>query len=89
MRAQGITVSSVSLGDGAAKEIMQMIAQEGGGRYYETNDPNNMPQIFTKETMQASAPRSKKTSSARSSPAIIPSSQVMKKPSFLSCSVTS
>jgi Ca-activated chloride channel family protein len=54
MRAQGITVSSVSLGDGAAKEIMQIIAQEGGGRYYETNDPNNMPQIFTKETMQAS-----------------------------------
>lgn len=54
MRAQGITVSSVSLGDGAAKEIMQMIAQEGGGRYYETNDPTNMPQIFTKETMQAS-----------------------------------
>jgi Mg-chelatase subunit ChlD len=54
MRAQGITVSSVCLGDGAAKEIMQMIAQEGGGRYYETNDPTNMPQIFTKETMQAS-----------------------------------
>lgn len=54
MRAQGITVSSVALGDGAAKDIMQLIAQEGGGRYYETNDPNNMPQIFTKETMQAS-----------------------------------
>jgi uncharacterized membrane protein len=54
MRAQGMTVSSVSLGDGAAKDIMQMIAQEGGGRYYETNDPTNMPQIFTKETMQAS-----------------------------------
>ncbi len=54
MRAQGMTVSSVSLGDGAAKDLMQMIAQEGGGRYYETNDPANMPQIFTKETMQAS-----------------------------------
>jgi Ca-activated chloride channel homolog len=54
MRAQGMTVSSVALGDGAAKEVMQLIAQEGGGRYYETNDPNNMPQIFTKETMQAS-----------------------------------
>ncbi len=54
MRAQGMTVSSVCLGDGAAKEVMQMIAQEGGGRYYETNDPANMPQIFTKETMQAS-----------------------------------
>lgn len=54
MRSQGMTVSSVSLGDGAAKDLMQMIAQEGGGRYYETNDPTNMPQIFTKETMQAS-----------------------------------
>jgi uncharacterized membrane protein len=54
MRGQGITVSSVALGNGAAKEIMQMIAREGGGRYYETDDPNNMPQIFTKETMQAS-----------------------------------
>lgn len=31
-----------------------MIAEEGGGRYYETDDPANMPQIFTKETMQAS-----------------------------------
>jgi len=54
MRSQGMTISSVSLGDGAAKEVMEMIATEGGGRYYETNDPSNMPQIFTKETMQAS-----------------------------------
>ncbi|MFT4176824.1 MAG: VWA domain-containing protein [Luteolibacter sp.] len=54
MRAQGMTISTVALGDGAAKDLMQMIASEGGGRYYETNDPTNMPQIFTKETMQAS-----------------------------------
>jgi Ca-activated chloride channel family protein len=54
MRAQGMTVSSVSLGAGAAKDVMQLIAQEGGGRYYETEDPATMPQIFTKETMQAS-----------------------------------
>ncbi len=54
MRSQGMTVSSVALGNGAAKEIMQLIADEGGGRYYETDDPANMPQIFTKETMQAS-----------------------------------
>lgn len=54
MRSQGITVSSVCLGEGAAKDVMQLIAQEGGGRFYETNDPSTMPQIFTKETMQAS-----------------------------------
>jgi len=54
MASQRITVSTVALGQGAAKELMQTIADEGKGRYYETNDPANMPQIFTKETMQAS-----------------------------------
>ncbi len=50
----GVTVSSVALGDGAARELLSSIAEVGNGRYYETNDPANMPQIFTKETMQAS-----------------------------------
>ncbi len=54
MRAQGMTVSSVCLGEGAAKDVMQLIAQEGGGRFYETTEAANLPQIFTKETMQAS-----------------------------------
>ncbi len=65
MWAQGMTVLSAFLGDGAAKSLMEMIATEGGGRYYETNDPRNMPQIFTKETMQDSVPRSRRTSTAR------------------------
>ncbi|GAA5496771.1 hypothetical protein Rhal01_02956 [Rubritalea halochordaticola] len=54
MASQRITISTVALGDGAAKELMAAISQEGKGRYYETTDPSNMPQIFTKETMQAS-----------------------------------
>jgi Mg-chelatase subunit ChlD len=49
----GITVSTVALG-GADKELLTSIAEIGRGRYYETDDPNNVPQIFTKETMQAS-----------------------------------
>ncbi|MEN1681164.1 MAG: VWA domain-containing protein [Planctomycetota bacterium] len=49
----GITVSTVALG-GADKELLSAIAEVGRGRYYETNDPSNVPQIFTKETMQAS-----------------------------------
>ncbi|MGJ8672800.1 VWA domain-containing protein [Rubritalea sp.] len=49
-----MTVSTVALGSGAAKDLMQRIASEGMGRYYETNDPAKMPQIFTKETMKAS-----------------------------------
>jgi Ca-activated chloride channel homolog len=50
----GATVSSVALGDGAARELLQQIAEAGNGRYYETTDPNNVPQIFTRETLQAS-----------------------------------
>ena len=49
----GITVSTVALGD-ADRHLMATIADIGRGRYYETNDPGNVPQIFTKETMQAS-----------------------------------
>lgn len=53
MADSGITVSTVALGEGAARELMAAIAQEGRGRYYETIDPASVPQIFTKETMQA------------------------------------
>ena len=49
----GITVSTVALG-GADKHLLASIAEIGRGRYYETDDPSNVPQIFTKETMQAS-----------------------------------
>jgi uncharacterized membrane protein len=52
MAAAGITVSTVALGD-ADKQLMAVIAELGGGRFYETNDPANVPQIFTKETMEA------------------------------------
>lgn len=49
----GITVSTVALGQ-ADRGLMASIAEQGKGRFYETNDPANVPQIFTRETMQAS-----------------------------------
>lgn len=49
----GITVSTVALG-GADRALLAAIAEIGKGRYYETTDPENVPQIFTRETMQAS-----------------------------------
>ena len=54
MASEMMTVSTVALGQSSAKDLMQMIAQEGRGRYYETDDAEKMPQIFTKETMKAS-----------------------------------
>jgi Ca-activated chloride channel family protein len=50
----GVTVSCVAMGEGAARSLLSQIAETGKGRYYETNDPANVPQIFTKETMHAS-----------------------------------
>ncbi|RYD30146.1 MAG: VWA domain-containing protein, partial [Verrucomicrobiaceae bacterium] len=49
----GVTVSTVGMGDGAVGDLLQGIAEVGKGRYYQTNDPSNVPQIFTKETIQA------------------------------------
>ena len=50
----GVTVSTVALGDGAAGDLLQSIAEIGKGRFYAASDPNSVPQIFTRETMQAS-----------------------------------
>lgn len=54
MADAGMTVSTVAMGDGAARELLSQMAEAGNGRYYETTAPENVPQIFTRETMQAS-----------------------------------
>jgi len=53
MASEGITVSTVALGEDADRQLLSSIAEAGHGRFYETNDPSNVPQIFTKETMEA------------------------------------
>jgi len=50
MSAAGISISSVSIGQGANVKLMQSIAEWGGGRAYYTDDPANIPKIFTGET---------------------------------------
>lgn len=54
MADSGITVSTIALGQGAAGDLLQEIAQVGRGRFYESNEAESLPQIFTKETTQAS-----------------------------------
>jgi hypothetical protein len=41
----------VSLGSGAARELMARIALLGKGRSYHTEDPRDVPRIFTSETL--------------------------------------
>ncbi|RPI74824.1 MAG: VWA domain-containing protein, partial [Desulfobacteraceae bacterium] len=50
MLDERITISTVSVGSGADINLMRQIAKWGGGRAYFTEDPNNIPRIFTDET---------------------------------------
>lgn len=52
MAQNRITVSAVGVGGGADRTLLHMIAERGNGRFYHTDDANNIPKIFTKETTQ-------------------------------------
>lgn len=54
MVAARITLSSVAVGNGADAALLEELAQIGGGRYYLCEDPSSVPQIFAKETVEAS-----------------------------------
>ena len=49
--ADGITMSTVAMGADADRGLMATLANVGKGRYYYTDDPRNVPRIFTSETM--------------------------------------
>jgi uncharacterized membrane protein len=48
---EGVTVSTVSIGEGHDVPWLQEMAELGGGRFHFTNRAANLPQIFTQETM--------------------------------------
>ena len=54
MAGARMTVSTVAVGQGADQQLLEQIANVGGGRYYFTDDPMSVPQIFAKETIEAS-----------------------------------
>ncbi|HME60801.1 MAG TPA: VWA domain-containing protein, partial [Candidatus Binatia bacterium] len=51
MARDGITVSTVSVGNDADVQLMTDIAKNGKGRGYVALDPQTIPQIFTTETL--------------------------------------
>ncbi|MBL0922433.1 MAG: VWA domain-containing protein, partial [Phycisphaerales bacterium] len=50
LNEQGITVSTIAVGDGADSATLSAIAYDGGGEFYRVVDPNVLPRIFLKET---------------------------------------
>ncbi len=52
MDAAQVTVSTVGIGSDADTNLLQELAQLGHGRYYDGNDPFDLPQLLVKETQQ-------------------------------------
>ncbi|MDK2787307.1 MAG: hypothetical protein PWP07_532 [Epulopiscium sp.] len=53
MKASGITLSTVAVGRSSDTVLLEELAQNGGGRYYYTDEFSDLPKIFMKETMMA------------------------------------
>lgn len=54
MAAENITVTTVGLGGGVDENLLRMISDTGGGRFYRVADPQSLPRIFTRETEMVS-----------------------------------
>jgi uncharacterized membrane protein len=52
--ADGITISTVAVGQGADTETLEYIAEKCGGRYYYTDASNDVPKIFAQEVYLSS-----------------------------------
>lgn len=57
MRFVGITVSTVMVGSEADDGFLAQMAQAGGGAFYQTNDPANLPKVFLSDVKVASGER--------------------------------
>lgn len=53
MRRDGITISTIAVGDDADRPLLARIAKIGGGRTYLADSPEAVPRIFVRETMLA------------------------------------
>ncbi|MGC4005681.1 MAG: VWA domain-containing protein [Pirellulales bacterium] len=56
MRKQGITVSTVAVGDGADVQLLQEMARVGGGRFHFAKSAKTLPRIFQQEARKISRP---------------------------------
>ena len=53
MNRYDITLSTISIGSYANDQLMEHMANNGGGNFYHCDDSRAVPQIFTKETFMA------------------------------------
>ena len=51
-----MTVSAVAMGAAADRELLNNIAKWGKGRFYASDDPKDVPQIFVREAKEVTSP---------------------------------
>jgi Mg-chelatase subunit ChlD len=49
-RREGITLSTIAIGEDADTELLKRLADQGGGRYHFAGDPTELPRLTLKET---------------------------------------
>jgi len=79
MRVLGVTVSTVVVGDDADDGFLAQLAELGGGSFYQTQDPSNLPKIFLSDVKVASGEQTLKESESlavRTGPDGIRSTQI-------------
>lgn len=62
LRLEGITVSTVMVGGEGVDQILQGMAEIGGGSFYQTFDPRSLPKIFLSDVKVASGEQTMKES---------------------------
>lgn len=60
LRTYGITVSTVLLGSDSGDELLQAMAEVGGGGFYMTRNASNLPSIFLKDVRVSTGERTLK-----------------------------
>jgi len=50
---QDITISTIAFGNESDSETLELIAEYGGGRFYEVLDPNGLPEVMIAESVAA------------------------------------
>lgn len=48
LKAQGVQVTTIAVGDGADVSTLRTVAEQGGGVIYRVTNPNTLPQVFIK-----------------------------------------
>jgi Mg-chelatase subunit ChlD len=56
IRKAGITITTVAIEPGANNELLQRVAQFGGGKFYHVKNPRSLPRIFMQETRRVARP---------------------------------